>query len=156
MAALSYGAVPHGPVEVGAFPARCPAAAHALHQHRGRNPGATTPTAALHERITLTSYRREPLDVTPRSPSPPTSGLFNLRAFAAAKRGTYGPTTTPAPGRIVLSYSGRDGLQRYTVCNVAPAPDTVTPQPPSPTMGSAPLRRRAYTFHRGSPSPSTW
>ena len=136
MATLSYGAVAEAPLGTGGFPADV-----LLRRTRYISAGAghaegDAPAATLHERISLTSYQREQRDVTlSLAVAADFLDLFNLRGFATSERGPYGPASTEG-GVITLSYTGCDGLQRYTVCHVDPVPDTLAPAAPPSGVGA--------------------
>jgi len=84
---------------------------------------------ALRERISLTSYNRDALDVRlTLALAADFRDIFAVRQFVRAEPGAYVPPAFPAPGRIVLAYTGRDETPRQTVCHLVPAPDEAVPR----------------------------
>jgi len=82
----------------------------------------------LRERIAVTSHNREALDVAlTLELAADFRDIFEVRDFAQGERGAYGAPTMPAPGTVVLTYTGRDDVFRRTVCHLEPTPAELIP-----------------------------
>ena len=82
----------------------------------------------LRERIAVTSYNREALDVAlTLELAADFKDIFKVRDFAQGEPGAYEAPATLAPGTVVLAYTGRDDARRRTVCHLEPAPTELSP-----------------------------
>jgi glycogen debranching enzyme len=88
--------------------------------------GGTPGPGACRERITLTSFGREPREVTVTlALAADFKDIFVVRGFFPMQPGTSDEPRVPEPGLLLLAYTGRDGLRRQTSCRFAPAPERI-------------------------------
>lgn len=95
------------------------------------------PRPVLRERIAVTSYNRDTLDVgLALELASDFRDIFEIRGIASGERPAYQAPAMPAPGMIVVSYTGRDEVRRRTTCYLTPDPDAISLLPSAAAAGS--------------------
>jgi glycogen debranching enzyme len=127
---LTYGEIAESPVRTVGIPPN-------VLVRRTRYLAVPDGHPVLHERIAVTSYNRDALDVAlALALAADFKDIFEVRRIARGARPPYQAPQTLTSGTIMLAYTGRDDVRRRTVCHLTPAPDAVVALPGAAVPGN--------------------
>ncbi len=127
---LTYGEIAESPVRTPGIPPN-------VLVRRTRYLAVPDGRPVLRERIAVTSYDRDALDVVlALALAADFKDIFEIRRITSGERPPYQAPQTLASDTIVLAYTGRDDVRRRTVCHLTPAPDEVVTLPGAAVRGN--------------------